>query len=517
MHSVSIEQILNNLLVECYKRRNLCFVLFAVISLSLLTVGVMWPKKYTSFAIIHINDTTILQPLMRGAAEATKPTDHVANAKEIIFGEKIMQQLLHDTGWMESNPTDVEQERIKSGIKSSLNVWGMGKTLLRIEYTDEDQLRAYTTSKRLAELFIEVGENSKVEESLSAYNFINSQVEVYLEKLLKIESELRLFRSNNPDARPGLQQEVSNHISKLQKDIEATRLQLRELNIKKDSIKQQLSGEAAITISQSKEGRIREQMSDLQTQLELLRLDYKETYPDIVRLKAQIEDLKVSLIHERSNREIVKAQAKESGRTYVDEALMLSPLYQELRSGLSATETEIATLTARISVLIKTLNTEYERAKKIYSGEETLSQLTRNYKVNQDIYQDLLKRLENARVSKNLDEKQKGYTFKIQEPAKIPLIPTGIRFLHFALAGIAAGLFLPIGFVYGLLIIDPRVRYSHLISYELDVPVLAEVNETLTNEDYRKTKNNIALLSVGFVVVIFIYAYVSWMKMTGQI
>jgi len=517
MSYLSIGQILQLLIIECYSRRNLIFLLFIIISFSLLTTGIFWPKKYTAFTIIHIDDVSILQPLMRGAAETSRSTDHVANAEEIIFGEKIMRQLLHDIGWMENMPTEIQQEKIKEEIKNNLEIKDIGKNLLKIQYSDQNQMRAYTTAKRVGELFIEAGEESKVAESLSAYNFISSQVDDYLEKLVKIEGDLRIFRSNNPDARPGLQNVVANRVSQLQQKLENTHLLLKETKIKRDSIKDQLSGEAAITISQSKEGRIREQLSEFQTQLELLRLDYRDTYPDIVRFKAQIKDLNSALENEVSNRQIVREEAKKTGKTYVDESIILSPLYQELRSAYSSTETEIATLKARLKALNKSLDQEHIREKKIFSGEETLSQLTRNYKVNQDIYQDLLKRLESARVSRNLDEEQKGFTFKIQEPAKIPLIPTGIRFMHFALAGLILGFLLPVALIYVFLILDPRVRHSQIIYNELEIPILAVVNTIKTSVDRKKIKINIFFLSTSFLIVMALYSYVCWLKLVEQL
>lgn len=361
---ISFEQLLNILVRECYYRRNAIFVVFVVISLTSLAIGSVWPKNYTAFTIIHIDESNILQPLMRGAAETTEPNDHVANAREIIFGEVIMHQVLTDAGWLESNPSEVDQERLKNDIKKSVSINAVGENLLRIEYVDNEPLRAFTTAKRLAELFIEEGEKTKVQESQSAYNFIDKQVSEYLKKLTKVEEELRAFRSNNPDARPGLENEVSQRITELHQNIEEAKLQLQETVIKRDSMQQQLSGEAAITISQTRETQYRNRIAEAQGQLELLRLDYKETYPDIIRLKHQIEDMKESLRIEIQSREDAKRQAQRTGQMYLDESIMLSPLYQELRSNLSETETEIATLKARINELNKMLENEYARSKK---------------------------------------------------------------------------------------------------------------------------------------------------------
>lgn len=99
MHDLSLDKVLKILLLECFGRRTLIFFSFVIISFATLAVGLNWPKKYTSYTIIHIDKSNILQPLMRGAAETTKSTDHVANAKEIIFSDRIMDALLMDQQW----------------------------------------------------------------------------------------------------------------------------------------------------------------------------------------------------------------------------------------------------------------------------------------------------------------------------------------------------------------------------------------------------------------------------------
>ena len=169
-------------------------------------------------------------------------------------------------------------------------------------------------------------------------------------------------------------------------------MQLREALIRKSSLKNQLSGEAAITISQSKEGQYRSKIANLHAQQETLQLDYTDTYPDIIRIKHQIEDLKEAMIQERVRQTQARDKAKDTGNVYVDEAIIMNPLYQQLRSDASATETQIVTLQARISEMNKMLENENGRARRISDGEAALSKLTRDYQVNQEIYQDLLRR-----------------------------------------------------------------------------------------------------------------------------
>lgn len=514
---ISPERTISLLIKECYANKFVMLLIFIFISTGLLGIGSMWSKKYTSFVTIMIDNDNILQPLMRGTAETTSAADTVANAREIIYGEKIIDQIMEVGGWLESDHNNIELERIKNDVRSRIQINDVGENLLRIQYTDNQSTRAYITTKHLGDLFIEEGEKAKVRESQSAYNFIHQQVEEYKNKLIEIEEELREFRSQNPEVRPDLESDTSNRISRLQQEIETTELTLREASIRKDSLENQLSGEVAIAVSQTRENQFRRQIAELQQELEQLRLDYKETYPDIIRVKNQIQDIKNSLINEIQAREEARRQAKETGNIYIDESVTLNPLYQQIRGNLSDTETEIAALKERIKELNKMLESEYSRSSRISSASATLSKLTRNYDVNLQIYEDLLRRLENSRVSKNLDVEQQGFTYKIQEPAKMPLLPTGIRYIHFVSAGLVLGTSIPIGLIFLMIQIDPRIRLREEIESDLNIPVLGEVGRLYTAAELRREKTSIIIIVIGVLAVLALYGYVSWLKYNGVI
>jgi len=121
------------------------------------------------------------------------------------------------------------------------------------------------------------------------------------------------------------------------------------------------------------------------------------------------------------------------------------------------------------------LQQELNRGKLLHTGDARLAELTRDYQVNRDIYQDLLRRRESARVSMNLDRDRQGFTFKIQEPATLPLYPSGLRFWHFVAGGILLGLLIPVGLLYARLQFDPRIRIGNAISSRHKVPIAAVV------------------------------------------
>jgi hypothetical protein len=132
--------------------------------------------------------------------------------------------------------------------------------------------------------------------------------------------------------------------------------------------------------------------------------------------------------------------------------------------------------------------------------------------VNRDIYQDLLKRRENARVSMNLDEEGRGLTFRIQDPATRPLRPTGLSLTHFALAGIVLALAAPIGLLFGVARFDPRVRSARLLERHIAVPVLAAVPSYAVPRERRNDRARYALAILLMLGVFAAYALTYWIR-----
>ena len=504
------------LLKECLKYRKQLVAVFVVTSLVVLSVGVVWPKKYKAESLIYVDNSSSIAPLMQGTVVSSESTDIARNAKEIILGSKILGKVIEIGGWAKSNASAADIENIVEAIKSKTVIRKVGDTLIQIEFSDQNPTRAYLTTKAMAEHFIDVGKINKVEESRSAYEFIEKQAAEYLDKLTAVDVKMKNFLTDNPDARPGTQQTVTNHITELKRKYENTTLSLREAEIRRKSIQRQLSGEAAMTISQSREGNYSAKITEMETELEDLLLTYTDTYPDVIRLKRQIEDVKHNLALEIKQRNQAVKDAEKVGKTYFDSSIASNPIYQELRSNLSETETNIATFETRISEMKAMLDSQYDRMRRIQDGDSMMQTLTRDYQVNEEIYQDLLKRRENARVSRSLDTQQKGSTFNILEPAKLPLNPSGLRFLHFLIMGLVLGVLVPLGGVFMLLQVDSKVRSARFMSEELGVLVLAEIPH-YWKEDEKVTfrKNNTLLIAIVLTVVV-IYVAVGSLKFAGM-
>ncbi len=225
-------------------------------------------------------------------------------------------------------------------------------------------------------------------------------------------------------------------------------------------------------------------------------------------LKKQIADLKDAVAEEAQ---------KEVATSRQNSELMVNPLYQELKSELSKTETRIKTIDTRYGSLTTLLTAEHARMERIQANKAKLAELTRDNEVNRGIYNDLLKRREKARVSMHLDIEGQGLSYKIHEPADFPLTPIGFKFLHFALAGLLVGLIVPISVLIAYLQLDPRVRVASVLEENTGIPVLTTIPHLVRPIEHRKNRTKTLMIGSLGVLVVTVYCYVTWLKLTGGI
>lgn len=468
---------------ETHRRVVSMATIFMLIALSGLALGMLLPKRYTASTTILVEQSNIIAPLMEGRAVPTGVANRANIAREVALSRKVMAEILEVGGWMEKNPSPIEQDRLIEQIGNRTRFSSPRENLIQIVYTDADPRRAHAVTRAFAEHVIEESLTMKERESREAYEFIDAQVRQYHAKLTEAESNLERYRGENPDARPGVEGDVNARIRELRRQIENSRLDLMDLRSQEDALRAQLSGESEITTVQTRAGQFRVRLMELQSERDGLLLNYTALHPDVVRLEHQIRDLEQDLLREESRERLRASGPGEE----LSGAAAYNPLYAELRSKLAEASRRSAATASRIAAAEDLLEQERERNRQIAASESTLAELTRDYEVNRELYQDLLKRRENARVSMNLDAERQGLSFRIQEPAMVPLRPSGLRLLHVAGAGLMLACAVPMALLLAFVKLDPRVRSPKRIE-DIGLPLLAVI------PPYRSRRDRIAEL-----------------------
>ncbi len=529
MIDLSLDKQISIFLNEVLEKRVVISLFFAVITLAVVGVGINWPKEYESESSVLWSNrdparAILQQPVSREDMEV-RIHDQVDIAREIIYSNKILDEIIEKSELdadADGNKLDRRQlELVKGHLKLGIRIFNRGAKLIAIAYRNKDPQLAYLIVSNASELFIRETRAAKNKASQHAYDFIDRQVLDYKNKLDDVNRRIIVFRKKNVELDSDTRSSVNTRVNNLKASIRATKLSLNEARVQKHSleeqlvterqrIEQQLLAESHQASTVERVSANTERLLALQTSLDELRLSYTENYPDIVQIKEQIKNLKIQM--QRENDEPISEIAVETNQA--DVPFVESQLYTQLAGEISDTETNIQTLIARIADSEGRLTIELERTNKVNALESQLVEMTRDLDVTQNIYDDLLTRRENARVSLNLQLESDGTRFKLQEPASVPLVPVGIRFLHFVLGSFPVGVLVPLGILYGLLFIDKRVRHEDSIDDEmLALPVIGVVGHYPNSTDLKHERNKNIFSVLIFVATFGVVAILVYLKL----
>ncbi|WGO98418.1 chain length-determining protein [Saccharophagus degradans] len=455
--------------LELVHYKEWCVGIFIVISMAAIGLGYTWPQSFVTSAVLNADETNIIAPLLSGRAEVTK-VDRSQQAKEAIFARTFLERVVREAELVEPNAKPEIVERKIYELRNSLKLVPASPNYFSVSYTASSPDKSFKVLSETVRQFIAHTAKQKKEESYSAYQFIDSQVQAYKKQLEDAEERLKIFKSGNID---GTEASVSARISQLRTEIENLKLSIDESTSKTNTLKKQLENESSYLQARSKLEALEARKSALNDELENLRLTYQENYPDVVSLKLQISEL------DKRIEDIYRLDGVASSSSNGQEQ---NPLYEELRKQLSVSEVELKTQKQRKASLESLLQQEYARAEKIAANEAELSELTRDYDVTQRVYEEMLDRKEKARMSMALDVEGQGVSYKIHEPPVYPLKTAGLKFIHFAIIGPILGFIIPIGLVIALILIDPRIRSGLALAakFEGEVEVIGTVPHSST-------------------------------------
>ncbi|PCJ27287.1 MAG: hypothetical protein COA96_03630 [SAR86 cluster bacterium] len=447
--NLHVEDMIKSYLRALSENRILVAACILAVSVSCLLLAATWPKSFTASASIYADNSNILQPLMEGNAVTTGIVDQARMAQDILFNRDFADLILESGGWDVDILSQAQKDELIGTVQGHTIIANVSRnpaSLIKISHTDESPIRAFSITQRYTSLFIKQSVVAKQEESRNAFGFIENQVASYQTKLQESERKLSLFKSEH---NLGTLTNSNNRISGYRAEMERLELDLVQVETEIRSVESQLAGENAVSKDLSEINAIRGRINALQIVLDGLRARFHDNYPDVVQVQNQISDLQGMLESDRISPII---------STELDEGEGVTPLHQELRSQLAALKTSSEAMLSQHSGISVLLAAEEERSKLINESEAELAELTRDYNVTQDFYNEMLQRLENARVSMHLDEEEQGVTFKIQESAVIPTQPDGFTFSQLMMGSIILALCAPIGLLIVYMELDTRIK-----------------------------------------------------------
>lgn len=500
MDKVYIRELFDAFRAELIRFRSLVAASFLVIAFVILLLAFLLPKNYTTSAVLFADESNIIEPLLKGKAEVTK-IDRSEKVSQIIYTRPILMAVGTRAGLIKEGMTEPEQLRVVESLRNKIRIEReRSEDYFKLTFTAGNPDVSFEVLNAIVAEFIENAARKKRDESMNAYLFIDSQVQIYKKKLEAAEEKLKEFKSQNTD---GTEEQVSARLSSLRQEIETLKINLEETQARINSITQQLGTEGQYLQAKVQADELRQKRASLIAQLTQLQLSYQDGYPDIVSLKSQIAEVDQSI-----------QKMQESGAVFGGGEKIENPLYEELRKQLSDADVELRTQKRRMQSLMKLQSEELARQERIAARQAELSELTRDNDANSRLYDEMLQKKESARLSMTLDQEGQGVTYRVQESPAFPLQPAGLRFIHLAVVGPILAFLISIGLLICYVLFDPHLRSARVLQKQLPddihmIGVIPRYDSPVMQRLLRK--DALMLLAVtGLGLAVYIATVIFW-------
>ncbi len=456
----------------------------AVAVLSLFTWGsFLIPKVYEASANVAIENAGIIKPLIQGAGVTVSTEERQRNIRNRITSRSIIERVVKKLGMDKGFTSPNQDDALAAGIQKSLTVtmrsFGERESdIFTVAYRGSKPETVRNLVATIVQEFIDESVQFQRSDAVGAYEFIDGQLAEYKQKLEASDKTIREFRERNPQMVPQNESTIVGRIENFQTARIDGEIRLKELIRKKESLQKQLSGEKELTVAfVSRDGSPESRLNFLNSQLMMLMTKYTDNYPEVVKVKSEIDELQ---------KQIAQASAAgraESAGNNPGEMRAMNPVYRQIKEEMQRTDTEIESLKARIGELGKQSDLGRNILGRMPKEQEEWSKLQRDRNVYQKVYDDLLQKLENARVSKNLELADKSTKYRVVDPPMLPRIPVQPNRVILILAGIGLGIAAGAGTVIGIDYFNNSFKDEDTLRKELNMHVLAAVPSIVIEEE----------------------------------
>ena len=282
---------------------------------------------------------------------------------------------------------------------------------------------------------------------------------------------------------------------------ENMRSQTQETDVAIDFIKDQL---------QVYKRKIKEsEIADMEEKLKALLVDSTEQHPMVQELRQKIDAAKKEL------------GARGYDVSSTADKPIVSPVYESLKQELDKLVNKDAGLSPEAGALAFASNNGENNDPnasiyKLLLMDKLDSVLARDMRVNENIYNMLLQKLETAKITQRLEASKQGTRYTIIDPPRLPLKPSKPNKLLVLFLGVFFGSCAGTGLVFGKEFMDHSFLDIEDAKNNLDLPILGAISRLTTQEEidkekYKKKKLVITMVASS-VVLIFIVMLASFFK-----
>ena len=512
---------LANKYVDLLCRRKWLIIIVLMISLPVgLGIYLLTPKVYQAVSLLSYQQQKI-NPNKFSPDFDEKIRDILSTLTQIVTSRTNLEKLILEWNLYPEGRQKLPMEDIVDSMRTAIKIEPsiQGDTFrISFRHSSPDLVAKVTNS--LAAKFIEENLKYREERATETSAYTNEELLMAKETMDRKENVMRDYKLQHYNEMPDQQDINVSRLIAMQGQYQSNQLSIQELERTCVLIQDQIKDRKQLIEKERRErnqlfGQGERRMVDepisnemqlgkMKIMLEQLLSRYTEMHPDVRRTRAIIAKLE---------REIEKAGPGKKRRTSA------AALDSDVDTVVLQLETQYKNVLLNIESLkgekevIKQSIERYERwVATAPVREAEWSALTREYGQLKRHYDDLVAQDLEAKSMLNLERRQKGSQFKIEDPARYPEKPIRPDFAVIMGVTVLAGLGLGMGLIFMLDYFDGSFRDPEVLESTLGVPLIATIPriETVAERRQRKMRKffRLSSFSVCVVMVVALFGFV---------
>ncbi len=503
---------LRGILWGCWRFR------WAAIGIAWLVCAVGWvivfvqPDVHRASARVYVDTQSALRPLLQGLAVNTDAMVAANMMTRVLISRPNLERLIQDAGLLAADGERAKREALLNHLQASIKLSWDGNNVIQVSYENTDRQKALAVVTALINTFITGAQGENSSDTAAAEQFLGGQLDDYALRLNEAEEKLADFKRRNVGLMPEDGTDYYERLQEANTKLQDIDSRLRVARNRRAELQRQLEGEEPVfglvpvdEKAQRVDSPQERQIAQFEAQLAELRLKYTDTHPDIVQITKTLEEL-------RAKRD---AAAGGNPRLRSYSPLDLNPVYQQMKLQLSQTDVQIAQLQTEHAEQAGVVGGLRRKVDTVPAIEAELKRLTRDYDFTKKQYEELLGRVESARISDAAEESRTDATFRIIDPPTLPAFavgpPRGILTTGVLIVALLAGA----GIAFALNLARPVFFTGRELERRFGVPVLGAIRLVRDAHEQALLRRSsvLALGSVGALFVAYAVLLATWIAL----
>ncbi len=512
--NIKQRQVVNKYLDLFFRRK---IFIFAILLLSLpigLGIYLTTPKEYQSSSLLSYQRQGISPNKLSPDVES-KIRDIVNTLTQIVTSRTNLEKIIKDLDLYHEQRNILPIEDVIDIFRKKILVApsGVGE-VFTVSYSGRDPDKVVRVTNALAAQFIEENLKYRQERATDTSSYTSQELQMAKKVMDAQDEAMRDYKLQNYNEMPEHREANISRLTALQGQYQGKQESIQDLERTLVLIQDQMNNRRML-IQQSvepvvngTEANSKQTLANLRSDLDRLLLKYTDKHPEIVRLRKLIDKMEIETASENpGNNEFSNGSRPNVQDVGYDRILMQLETQQKgVRLNIAKVENEKDQLQKRIEQVEK-----WVAAAPIRETEWT--SLTREYGQLKKHYDYLVGQNLQAESMLNLEERQKGSQFKIEDPAinsGKPVKPDFLKIMGIsALSGLGLGLALTLLLdFFDASFRDPETLEPLLgVSLLITIPYIETDIEQKNITMHRVLIGSVFLVASGLVGTLFALAW----------